>query len=286
MARILKNPSNTDWFVTCDSVEDAFEAGNSDARRSYRDSSHTGSEGFSGTRDWEHAEQLALHGWDEGITEVDKYRSSIVDALSKVREIDLTDQYIDYDVAGAFVDVGLYMEGEPECMGEICETNTSRARVIDLHINLSAACHVDEGVIRNRGAALAALVDVIEEMGIRVGVYAVQAVDQNGSEMYIKVCVKKPEQPMQVDRVAFAIGHPSALRRMMFGLMEYDANLGSGYGRPAEVASILRDPRGVYIPGIKQDSGSFSSVKASTEWVIGVLKDNLHRLEGEGVQDE
>lgn len=178
---------------------------------------------WSGTKTFEEAVELAKRGWAEGASKALQFRACIADA---VREI-ITSRSTSYawDVAGQFIDIGRYLEGEPECFGTLDEAGQTAAQpVVKIFVNLAASGSVSVESLFARGAVILAAIDVLEATGKRVEVVAAKGSRGNTiHETY--VTVKRPDQPVDADRLAFVLAHAGCLRRLFFSVMEQKGHL-------------------------------------------------------------
>ena len=256
---------------TWDSLYDVLEYGNQPMspgwdRPSRRSRADDKSRWF-GSPSWEACEKLVNEGWVKGRESV----SVAIDAVWESGAVQLCSGKVDdMDVAGSTADIPSYLSGDPCYMlDEGDETGT--APVIKILVNATASCDISSRALLNRAAALSALVDVIESKGSSCEVSscfgAIRAenmkVPEGGGSSCEKgrlwfgvVNLKAAGSPLDIDSVAFGLGHPSFLRRLMFAAMEvdpftdhdylgkdWDARFESGYGTPADVpkASIPGD---------------------------------------------
>lgn len=178
---------------------------------------------WSGTKTFEEAVELAQRGWAEGASKALQFRASITDA---VREI-ITSRSTSYtwDVAGQFIDIGRYLEGEPECFGTLDDAGqTASQPVVKIFVNLAASGSVSVESLFARGAVILAAIDVLEATGKRVEVVASHG--SRGKTLFEAfVTVKRPDQSVDADRLAFVLAHAGCLRRLFFSVMEKDGNL-------------------------------------------------------------
>lgn len=215
------SPANkTDHF---EAVEDFVKQAEEITGVPTHSSRTTGNHYFYGTSNFSEAVSLTRTGWPEGAAKVLAIRSianGIVNAMVSARATSYA-----YDVTGSFVDVGRFMSGEPECFfTESQEYGNINNPIVKIIANLSASASVSSEHLFLRGAAVAAAVDILESLGRRVEVYAASS-HIIGKNIYnIMVMVKKANQPLDIDRLAFAIAHPSFYRRLMFSLMEQNGH--------------------------------------------------------------
>lgn len=193
-----------------------------------------GSEGFYGTSSFAEASKLAREGWPQGVERVQKIRAKIATAVQSL--VSRRAESIGYDVFGEYVDVGRFLTGEPECFGVRVSDNSISNRVVRVNVNIGVSGSVSHSAIFSRGAVAIAAIDVIESSGVRVEVYGVHgSVKCDGSKLHeTHVLLKSANQPLDIDRLVFALCHPSSLRRLCFSVLEKHS-LRADDTRPHEV---------------------------------------------------
>lgn len=214
--------------------------------------------GWSGTRCFNDALDLAEKGWPEGLRRIQALRGDLLSHQGAQEERFMHT----YAESGDEVDVGRYLSGEPECMMEYqTQFVPSVGRVIKLVVNCAASAGNTSEMIFNRGAAAVALTDLIENAGLRTEVWLAAGVmsqcGHNICDTFIRV--KAPEQPAELDRLAFILAHASTLRRFMLRLFEQKSNEdfikyhgNDSYGRPRDVEV---EPGTVYIGALQHSFG-------------------------------
>lgn len=231
---------------------------------------------FTWTGNFPDAIKLARNGWPEGRKDAEKLRADI-QAKGETR---LADEVV-YDVAGDEPDVARFLDGEPECMRrfESIETPTA-GRIVRIVVNVSAACDVPASFIAMRGAAALAIIDSLEAAGFRCEVviagYTINK--KRTSQFFTFTTIKKAQDVVDIDTMAFAMGHPSVLRRLLFSLAEQQSpsfmkahHIGlcnkGGYGYSLDVEG--KDCGDIYLPTMRsKDHGSpFASLAQARAWV-------------------
>ena len=164
--------------------------------------------------------------------------------------------------------------------------DSDQARIVKLTINLSVSANVSTKTIENRGAAAAALVELLELTGTRVevvvacGIANHPAKDKQGIKGALQtIIIKQADVPMDTDRLAFHVMHPSSFRRIMFRLLENNPAPGAqeaartrlNYGWPEPIPSD--DPQYGDIHIGELHSGQFKNEAAAMEWVMAHLKE-------------
>jgi len=176
-----------------------------------------------GTDKFEEAVELARRGWPEGSAKALEFRASIADAVREI--ITSRSQSVSYDVSGQWVDIGRYLDGEPECFGNLEATgDTASQPVVKLYVNLAASGAVSVESLFARGAVILAAIDVLEATGRRVEVIAAKG--SRGRTIHeTYVTIKRADQPVDADRLAFVLAHAACLRRLFFSVMEQAGHL-------------------------------------------------------------
>jgi hypothetical protein len=188
-----------------------------------RESHATGQHSFYWTETWDEAAGLAKNGWAEGASRVAEIRASLDHLVAAANQ---SVQEFAWDITGDFYDIGRVLSGESECAGSYVTNDqggrSGSARVVRLYANLGVSGCVSAEALFARGACVLAAVDVIEALGVRVELWACKNSNTDGKSNWhqVEVLVKAANQPADVDRLAFAISHPSFLRRFLWAHSE------------------------------------------------------------------
>jgi hypothetical protein len=217
---------------------------------------------------WEACLHHLQHGWQKGIDAVNATASRLEKEVgaSVMREV------FNPAVSGQFFDVGLVLSGEPECWLE-SDQDEKGSKCITISINASVSLCISTQTIIDRGAALCALVKLLETNGKSVKVvYGIgMHVDPSykGDVIRCEVVLKSEGQPLDIDSLAFWLLCPDAFRRLMFRWLEEHSQfprISGSYGFPD------RDwtPEGqVRLPAIR--SGETWSDSKTKEWLLKTL---------------
>ena len=141
---------------------------------------------------------------------------------------------------------------------------------------MAASAGISGQEMFNKGATIAALIELLERAGKRVelkGRMAVTGYDKPVSTFRYQMIIKEAGEPIDVDRIAFALAHPGCLRRLGFSIMEQASekiqkaiDTTYRYGQPAE----WQEPEdGIYIGKTSLDGSEESRV----EWIKQQLAD-------------
>lgn len=223
---------------------------------------------FAGTATFGEAVKLAIEGWDEGTERVRQFRDALYASIaSKIVRTEFVP-----DVEGVAFDVGQLLTGEPEHWfrpEEVIEE--APGRVVRIVFNISASGGVSADVMIARGAATAALAELLEIAGNRCEVILAHAVTGLGllrHESY--VTIKRAENQVDSARLAFALAHPATLRRLSWSAREQEDDRvrkligpGGSYGQPAPATE-----RGdVYIGEALGGNAQWRDMDSAIQWV-------------------
>ena len=221
---------------------------------------------FYGTRTFGDAVQTAISGWDEGR---DAIGSGVEFAKAKQATFKRPDW--EYGVAGQRACVPSYCAGVPNHMVWMDDTSNRNAMpIVKIYADIGATASTNASAMIRKGSAIVALIDQIEQSGQRVELIACQRTDTKGyehDEQRIFITVKRADEVLDLDRIAFALAHPSMLRRVCFRIMEFTFNeYVSCYGRVKDFDDLPADA--MYIPPMYGDKGYYTMDEA-LETVLG-----------------
>ena len=212
---------------------------------------------WSGTDSFEETIHLASRGWPEGLKKV-RNNIQIIERFISPRQ---PRKELAYGVRGpGILDLERYQQGRPDSWLGWEEHHTQEGmstKIVPIVFNLSASGGVNASVLFNRGAAVCALIDMLEHHNIRVELTLAEKARypdpqrKSSSDYTWKVLMKHSEDVLDMDRIAFALCNASVLRRLMFSLAEQHVeNLFEGYGSPLshkEPGAINIDAASLYI---------------------------------------
>lgn len=184
---------------------------------------------FYGATSAEEAYRMGMYGWAPGREMVEKVKALIDGKLgSHNRQYEPA-----YDVSGAYVDVGRYCEGVPECMLTFEETETPQTGFVWVHVSTAINGGVSTEEIQRHGAAVGALVDALESAGQRVKLtWERSSVSKSkSSRITLWMTLKEYDDPLDMDRLAFFLTHNAARR-----VMAWHEYLKSGLARSLGVS--------------------------------------------------
>lgn len=242
-------------------------------------------ESWSGTATFEDAAKLARYGWPDGAEQLANLTAQLTGRLANASH----SKRMGFDVMGpGTLDVGRWAIGHPECMMVWREsdelTDLNPARVVRLTVSGFQAGVTPHHQIFWRGAAAFAICDLIESSGARCEVELVFTSSGSGAVSTQRVMLKRAQDAVDPDMLAFAFCHPSSFRRIGFGVAETfetaeRKTMGFSqhgyYGMRREM-----EPReygdAVYIPA---NCAPFDTAEQTAAWVVEKLRE--HEIEVE-----
>jgi hypothetical protein len=238
---------------------------------------------------FEEAITLATEGWQAPVKQTEhRARNAAQSVIAQREDYGFTTVL---DVTGETLDLGRYCADEPECLYEPVLTSEVRhGRVVPILVTISASCSVDESQIRARGAAVAALANVLRQAGFTLDVWVAEAVRGRGVGDVRRHCslvhVQPANAPLDMGRLLYATGHPTMLRRLVFSVQEdeptevragFGFTPGGGYGMPTD--AVIEDLH--HAPGVRVDQAIvLPQTHYAEDWTID---ENVERWIGETV---
>ena len=175
--------------------------------------SESGEYSFTGTHDYNEAENLLLHGWVE--------ESEKLNEMLKLKAIKEKSVKNTYDVAGFQCSVPRYLQGIPTNMINQ-KVVTKKQKVITITKNISYSAYVSKETIEQESVKVLQLVNNLEKQGYRV-ILNVTLISKSKKENIIicnKVRIKNANERLNLSKVSFPMVHSSYLRRIMFRWIE------------------------------------------------------------------
>ncbi len=163
------------------------------------------------------AESLRLSrlGWDEQLPKA----LDIAERAVKRAESEIMDDGFaaEWDVTGAEVDMGRYLQKVPECMLDfpIRQVPTT-GTVATLVASRAVSGSVEAETFIKLGTVVSALALALDRLGVNTELYIDYAADQGNYKLYQSVKVKGAADSLDPASILFAYAHPSVLRRLAF----------------------------------------------------------------------
>jgi hypothetical protein len=226
-------------------------------------SRETSNNKWSGSDSWEDAKTLAFGGWADGAARVQKRRAAIGKMVHGASHA------VQYARRGpGALSMERYQNGHPRPYGVLVEVK-GKPKVVRILVNVCVSAVVSSERIERRGAAVCALVDALESNGRTVELSIVSAHETGYAIPTYYATIKRAGARLNLSSVAFAVAHPSMLRRVVFAACEQETgkvwdSLRYGYGTPTDVTP---EPDTIYL-GTRPGTGDeFGSDESAAAWV-------------------
>jgi hypothetical protein len=233
---------------------------------------------FTGTESWD-AAMAITHRWDEGVARIDAMRVTIKAADRAPRNT------IRRSVTPpGTVDIAGVISCDPDA-GFLQRRRTMavqrhRGKVIRLLVNTGCSWAVSAETVMRRGAAILALVDMLEARGFRAditGCAPIHSAANRGANrtMEHRWTVKRADQRVSLSALAFGLAHPSMHRRVVFAARECESAADRAYWQiqrnmGASTESLMKDEviasGGIYL-GKMGSRTQFDDDDSAREWV-------------------
>lgn len=209
---------------------------------------------------------LARQGWPEGAEQARALHAGI-QASVPVRA-----KLARHDVAGEFPVIARALAGNPLYMRRMVRKETAQRPIVLLVCDICVSWNFPASGMLAHAAAVAAVVDFLEDAGFRCNVIVVARATCSKVSSEIAVQLKAPEQPLNLATLAYGMGHPSFFRRLMFATWYADADckpLGTALG---VVKSIPAAPElGTYTIGAASKAGDNATAQARFRHILREL---------------
>lgn len=258
---VYSTPSITTdvWVEEYDTLADLLAYARSNTKRLSSDKRGNGD--WAGSDSLDDACDLGTRGWHEIRPEVDK----LINSLDNVISATFGNMFeTKFNITGDSGDIDRYLVGDPECMIDYVDVPQTRmGRVVRLLINGTVNATVSAETIRQRGAMVCSLVDIINRLGIGVEVFSEIATRSSGKYHSMLTKLHDSQQLLDIDNLMFAIAHPSMLRRISFSNIEMSKwgeakkIIGAGYGSASNCTLKSHVDADVVIDNFESGTGDF-----------------------------
>jgi len=217
-------------------------------------------------------------GYSDAVPEAEALATAVADTVAA--QVNLETFQSAFDVAGSEVDISRFMAGTPECMIEAQPIRIAKAgRAVRLVVSFSYHCGISEAVVRRRGAAVMALVYVLQQLQHPLEVWGSHGTTGGDVRKHDLVQIQRADEPADIGRIMYALAHPTMLRRLCFSVEDHEpANIrkalgiGGSYGRPSDTSEADLQAGGlddtgttIIMPQLTDNRGW--SVDDSVKWI-------------------
>lgn len=254
-------------------LEEALQIAKRPAARTGCASRDNSNEWAGGTYEW--AVEAAEKGVPKDVPHIRQFQKIVASVRTARRPRP------SWDVAGSSVDVGRFMQGEPDSMIEVVRGERP-SPMVRIAVERAASAAVSVTDIRATGASVLAAISAMRTAGIPAEIWATFSVtpswrsraggDNLPHNYGVWVKLQEAGRPINLGKLAYWTLQPSALRRICFCIEEHEpTNIreafgftpGGGYGMPSNVK--------VYDEDKFFDEIAPSRASEATNWLKEVL---------------
>ena len=233
---------------------------------------------------WDGAYKAYTGGWAEGAARA----YELADTLAPKPRASRTT--LERSVVGMFPNVAAHLAGAPNSMYRVTQKNAQGRPYVHLYTPIGFSAMVDANGAFNKGCAMVALIDALENAGCRVKVTALVCSMHSGTRVTYRFMLKDYSDRLDIDQLIFTVAHPAFFRRIVFGLYERSADkyvrdsTRMGYGKTVDIveADCPVDNREVLVilPRMTWDDNSKDSATFLQEMVEMLPEDIRTEIEG------
>ena len=204
---------------------------------------------WTGTASLADAIAVARQGWTEG-------RARLVTGLETAAAmLPRAQRGLELDVAGAFPFIPAAIAGDPACMFRPSDIVQARRPIVRIALQKFVSSMVSTDHIINQGVAILSHIDALEDAGFSAEIecimHARATLDKCTDHYQIRWIAKRAGEPLELDRLAYVIAHPSMFRRVLFACFEKHAENSfeqkhNMYGQGTNAPEIEHDQ--IYFP--------------------------------------
>lgn len=186
---------------------------------------------FYGTNTYNEANDMLIKGWDAKAPMLAQRIKANETTTHQAQRRTPT-----YNMVGGQASVPRYLQGIPTNMIDHKQTPVKQ-KIITINKDLAYAANVRTSEIEAEGIKALQIIKGLEGKGFRVKLNTIWVSSVGNTFHTVKVCVKRPEERMNLLKMAFPLIHPSMLRRFGFRCLETNPHVTErsftwGYGAP------------------------------------------------------
>lgn len=244
--------------------------------------SHESTEKWDLKAGWDGAVKFAAEGWPAG-------RRLFAKALASLPQANGFALIHEDDVAGGVLDCAAFVAGDPCHYDCDPEDAFGQTRLVRLVVPLTSPWFVNAEQLRNRGAAIASVVDAIESRGFQCEIDALDVFGGAHGQVVVRHRVKSAGEPLNLDFVATSLAHPATARRIGFAGLEsvgglsvgqfHTDNLRHGYGSAEPLHTADLEPVGTVLFPDFARGGDYSSPQAARNTIHKVFEKAGYRVD-------
>jgi len=230
------------------SLNSVFDDGNELA------SQRKGRADWSGTDDYPEALDLLEKGWS-----IEAQTLAKAVPIAQKTQMGASQRHKPvYSVVGGQASVPRYLQGIPTNMIDR-KAIPMKHKILVLNKSMTYAAKTNVERIRQEGIKTLRIIQTLEARGYRTKLFIVFSTTEGYETNAVRICIKRPEERLSLQKIAFPMVHPAMLRRIGFRWLETAPNLKDskyrwGYGTPdfASLMDVL-DRKEIMLPGFLPD---------------------------------
>jgi hypothetical protein len=208
------------------------------------DSMWAGTDRVGGVPSFADAVRMARHGWSDVRPQVDAMTDSIV---GDIRDTIISSPRVVYDQVGIHPDMEAVFAGDPDFMMRLAFDHVAGSdQVVRLLVDTGANSLTSGEAMLKRAASISALVDVLAMANRQVDLFITSPVTFTSRSQRVHnmiVHLHHAGDPLDVDSLMFALGHPAFHRYLWFSHRHQDG-VNSGMGSSIDVTPQLAEDVG------------------------------------------
>lgn len=233
------------FYLQYDSYREFIDDANwSGAEDRYMASRRVDDTSWRGTDTFADAISLAINGWCEGINALEFANTASI-LKNAINENSIS---LEYRVYGNYPDIPRFVSGCPQDMVCIINTQSPKRLNIVAKVGFNSAFGWKDFV--EYGSKLLSIIDFLERQNIRTRVTVRVGTREKHGMFLIDVKLKDYSEFLDLNKISFALAHPSFQRRLVFSVLEkqskeirryFDITQDGGYGSDPKDCFTLYD---------------------------------------------
>ena len=267
-----------DYSRKFESPWDFMEAANQPITCDYKSARQRGEEGnkfVGGTLPDSIA--LATEGWGDA-PNLGEQCNAIVEGIAEAEA-----EGTMASVSGAFLDIGAFVSGEPECFQEF--TPVPAPKTMRMGVNIMISCENSKTQIAFKGAVMIAVIRSLEMSGVAVELDCVIAnqPSNRASKIFENITfpLKRAGERVDENQLAYWVCHDSALRQIYFSYQDtqsktyqnaFNTSCGRGACRGVKAAKVGCDyifPNHLSPRTVEEAVGEYQAIMEEVKTLLG-----------------
>lgn len=264
-----KNPITYAGFNSFPEMLDFIEAIPTAIQRDERDNRNSAWESgssFTGTQNMAEAIRIGREGWKKGVRMANE-------AMEVIHADNAVTRQRTYGVAGGRVNVGRMLSGNP--MSMVSRPRRPGDKIITLYVAIGMLGMVSAENAALRAASVGAMVDLLEQSGYSCEIVGVHTTNTMTGKpgAHIAVNLKDAGEPLNLENLVFALGHPSVMRRFCFAIFAVNPDLRGMWSMMGHTVSTFKEtpPNTFYIRQLEAERISGATFNDRVRRVLNVI---------------